>query len=203
MTQIEIFMMMYSLLLGLAMAGLLSNVGELLRGRSPPRWGVLVPLGSVVLFITLLGAFADTYAWKNVEMSLRSMGMPALAGVLYYLAAILSVPREHDGWDDLETYFMARKHLIFGCQLAAYSVLVLGFEVPSRFAQGIPIFSNVFYLIGNGMMMVLLAVPIVARRRSTIIASMIGMLVMLGIIYLNDKPVSVTLRSLWTMATGG
>lgn len=206
MSQVEIFMIMYTLLLGLAMAGLLSGVGELLRGRSPPRWGVLVPLASVVLFVTLLGAFVDSYAYaraKSIDMSFRSIAMPALAGVFYYLAAILAVPREQDDWSDLDAYFMARKQVIFGCIAAASVTLIAGVEVPLSLAAGIPIFSNGFYWIGNALVIALQLAPVVARRRPVLIAAMIANLALLAIIYLPGQPISVTMRNIWLMAIGG
>ncbi|QNM83098.1 hypothetical protein H8M03_01680 [Sphingomonas sabuli] len=203
MTKIEIFMMMYSLLIGLAMAGLMSGIGELLRGREKPQWGVLVPLASAVLFTTLLGAFAEAYSYRNIGMSFSSMGLPAIAGVLYYLAAILTVPREQDGWNDLDAYFLARKHLIFGSQLAALTVLVFGVEVPRAVSLGRPIFSNGAYWFGNLAMIALLAVPIVTSRRAAIIAAMIGTLVMLCIIYVLDQPMADTFRALLAFFSGG
>lgn len=202
MTKVEIFMMLYSLLIGLAMAGLMSGLGELLRGREPPRWGILVPLASAVLFATLLGVFVDAYLFRDLDLSFRSMGLPAIAGVLYYLAAILMVPREHDGWSDLDAYFMARKPLIFGCQLAALAVLVFGVEVPRALAIGRPIFSDGAYWLGNGTMLVMLAVPIVTRNRLAIITSMIIALLELGIVYLVDQPMADTFRALSALFSG-
>lgn len=122
-------------MLGLAVAELLGGFAALLRVSAPPRLGVVTPLLGLHIMIEMLANYVD--AWKifrDVGVSLAELALPAFIGLLYYVAAVIIVPRQLSEWVSLDDYFDKRRKWIVGTLLLANATVSAAFT-PSWFAR--------------------------------------------------------------------
>lgn len=120
MSQFEFFMAFYGLLLGLAVAELLSGFAALLRESAPPRLGVVTPMLGLQILVEMLANYVDAWAMVGgVAVSLTEFAIPTLIGLLYYVAAVIIVPRQLSDWASLDDYFDERRKWIVGTLLLA------------------------------------------------------------------------------------
>lgn len=120
MSQFEFFLAFYSLVLGLAVAQLLSGFGNLLRETPTPRLGIITPLLGLQLLLELLSGFV--YAWHkfdSIPITLPGLILPTLIGIFYYLAALIITPTHVAEWQTLDAYFDKRQRWIVGSMLTA------------------------------------------------------------------------------------
>ena len=107
-------------MLGLAVAELLGAFAAILRESAPPRLGVVTPLVGLQILVEMLANYVD--AWKifrGVGVSLAELALPAFIGLLYYVAAVIIVPRQLSEWVSLDDYFDKRRKWIVGTLLLA------------------------------------------------------------------------------------
>lgn len=195
MTQFEFFMAFYGLLLGLALAELLSGFGKLLRQRVRPDWGILTPLAGVVVFVSIVTAFSDAWSsMQNVSISFRSFMAPIGIGISLFLGALMVVPQDVAEWGSLDIYFRARRRFIFGPLIAYSLILDFALELPKSLPKGGP---SAVYIVVNSIILVLLTIPAVARRTSTIVSSMIAFLALMVLIYFSGETVQQQFESLF------
>ena len=124
MNNFEFFWAFYGLLLGLALAELLGGFAALLRERTPPRLGVVTPLLGLQILVEMLANYVD--AWKlfrGVGVSLADLALPTFIGLLYYVAAVIIVPRKLSEWVSLDDYFDKRRKWIVGTLLLANATI--------------------------------------------------------------------------------
>jgi len=130
MTQFEFFMGFYSLLLGLGVAQLLSGLANLIREKSPPKLGVLIPLFALMALIEMVASFIDAWEkFRDVGITLAQLAIPTLIGVLYFFIASIVVPRELSEWSNLDDYYFARRKWLVGL-LIVVNLLIISLEVP-------------------------------------------------------------------------
>ena len=85
--------------------------------------------------IEMLANYVD--AWKifrGVGVSLAELALPAFIGLLYYVAAVIIVPRQLSEWVSLDDYFDKRRKWIVGTLLLANATVSAAFT-PSWFAR--------------------------------------------------------------------
>lgn len=132
MSQFDFFMAFYSLLLGLGVAELLGGFAALLREKAPPGPGLRLPLLGLLVFTEMMANFVD--AWNRLQgitITLPALFAPTLVGVVYYVVAIIIVPRELADWPSLDRYYEARKRWIVGLLLAVNALISFAF-IPAR-----------------------------------------------------------------------
>lgn len=113
-------MAFYGLLLGLAVAELLSGFAALLRESDPPKLGVVTPLLGLQILLEMLANYVDAWAMVGgVGVSLTEFVIPTFIGLLYYVAAVIIVPRQLSDWASLDDYFDTRRKWIVGTLLLA------------------------------------------------------------------------------------
>lgn len=120
MSKFEFFMAFYGLLLGLGVAELLTGFASFLRERQVPAIGLMTPLVGAVLLIEFATAFID--AWlklQDIQIELGQLALPAMSAILYFLAAVVLVPRDWSAWPSLDDYFFKRRRWIIGFIFAA------------------------------------------------------------------------------------
>lgn len=120
LTQFEFFWAFYGLLLGLAVAELLSGFASLLRESAPPRLGLVTPLLGAQILVEMLATYVD--AWRSFQglgVSLADFALPTLIGLLYFVAAVIIIPRRLSDWGSLDDYFDKRRKWIVGTLLLA------------------------------------------------------------------------------------
>ena len=120
MSQFEFFWAFYGLLLGLAVAELLSGFAALLRESAPPRLGVVTPLLGLQILVEMLANYVDAWGMSRAGgVSIAEFAIPTLIGLLYYVAAVIIVPRQLSDWASLDDYFDKRRKWIVGTLLLA------------------------------------------------------------------------------------
>ena len=118
------FFAFYGLILGLAVAELLSGFGNVVRAGLLKKIGAQTALLALFILLVICATWID--AWK----SLRTVGLdfyglwaPITIAILYYLSATIVFPRNPAEVSSLDDYFDQRKRFIVGLMLAAEFVV--------------------------------------------------------------------------------
>lgn len=190
MSQFEFFMSFYSLLLGLAVAELMTGFGNLIRGHRQPAWGVLTPLLGIDLFISIIISFTD--AWEklqHVSLGFSGVAAPSLIGVSFFVASILATPRQVESWPSLDDYYRARGRLAIGALIVVELLTIVFLELATGRVAGYSHAGQVAYALINIVLVGILLVAALARSRRVIA----GALIFYGVIgvTLYTTPVSV------------
>lgn len=184
MSSFEFFMGLYGLLLGLAVAEILSGFGNILRLRERPRWGTLTPLSGLTVFLMIVTAFID--AWHNlqhVSITLRGLAVPVAIAISYFFAALMLVPRDTQEWPDLDAYFLARRKLVFAPLIVPVVLTIAFLEAPKWPSEGGP---GLTYILVNILLLGLPAVPLVTARPRIIKIALILFLLIVSEIYFTE-----------------
>jgi hypothetical protein len=114
------FIVFYSLILGLAVTELLNGFGELVRAGELRRLGAQTALLALFLLIIICATWIDAWGTlRNSSLDFEDLWPPILAAILYYLAAVVTFPKDPAGWQSLDEYFAKRKSFVAGLLLAA------------------------------------------------------------------------------------
>jgi hypothetical protein len=112
MSNFELFMSFFGLLLGLAVAELMSGFANLARAKDRPRIGVITPVLGVFIFLSIMVSLLDAFRkLQDVPVSLIGFALPTLIGIAHFVAAVATVPREQGSWESLDDYFFRAAHL--------------------------------------------------------------------------------------------
>ena len=87
------------------------------------------------ILVEMLANYVD--AWKlfrGVGVSLADLALPTFIGLLYYVAAVIIVPRQLSEWVSLDDYFDKRRKWIVGTLLLANATISATFT-PSWLAR--------------------------------------------------------------------
>ena len=175
MTNFEFVFSLFTLLLGLALAELLSGFGTAFQSRRKVRVGWLTPL--LGLFVALDVTSFWTLAWSvrdQVPASYFAMMCGLLVNGLYYLVAHTVFPKDHDEWPDYDAYYFAHRRWVLGgvalCNLLAYA---------AQMAVGYDPFEVPLYNAGSALFFSLIAATMLVRSRRASVA----LLVLLAAMY--------------------
>jgi hypothetical protein len=191
MSQFEFFMGFYGLLLGLGLAELLVGFSNLLRERTPPRPGRVIPLLGVIAVIEIMATFIDAWtSLRGIEIRMAQLAVPMLIGLTYFVLAVVMVPRHLEDWSNLDDHFDQRRTWIVGLFIAA-NLLVILTEIPGlielvRGGKWAPLAS---YGLRNAWLMGGYAVLLFSRRRWLDIAAALAVVlfyVFNYVLYRND-----------------
>lgn len=128
MSQFEFFMAFYGLLLGLGVAELLGGFANLLRERTAPSLGLVTPLIGVIVLIEMLANFIDAWVkFQDIGIDLSSLVVPTLIGLIYYVIAVIVIPRNATEWTSLDEYMARRRRWIVGLLILA-NMLIASLE---------------------------------------------------------------------------
>lgn len=184
MTQFEFFMGFYGLLLGLGVAQLLSGLANLIREKSPPKVGVLIPLFAVIVLIEIVASFIDAWEkFRDIGITLAQLAIPTLIGVLYFFIASIVVPRDLSEWANLDDYYLTRRKWLLGLVIVA-NLLIISLEVPRlqrTIASGNGSLAS--YVFENVAFMGSYAVAFFASRRWLQIAALVSVLALFAYFY--------------------
>jgi hypothetical protein len=181
MDQFEFFFTFYGVLLGLALAELLLGFANLLRERVQPKWGLLTPLVGLLVLVEISATFLD--AWRKlqgIELSLAGFAVPTLIGIAYFVAAVMTVPRQVEDWPSLDDYFFARRRWIAGLLIAA-NLLHGATELP--FLARADRSAVLEYLAANTYLFGAYTVLLVSSRRWLSIAAVAAILLFFAVLH--------------------
>jgi hypothetical protein len=183
----ELFMSFFGLLLGLAVAELVSGFAGLARTKDRPKIGLITPVLGLFIFLSIMISLLDAFRkLQDVPISLIGFALPTLIGMALLVAAIAAVPREQGSWESLDDYYFERRIWTAGMLLAA-TVLTLGIELRftiglvrdgewGRFAQYAV--SNLLWLTGH-------VLTLTGSKRWMVLAGF-GLLIALTLYYYGD-----------------
>ena len=115
MSEFDFAFTLYSLLLGLALAEVLSGLGQAVKARKRVRIGYLTPLLATFVMVDLSSFWTTAWSFRDhVSVNyLTMMAMLAFIGA-YYLAASLVFPDLPEGRTSLDEHYWANKRLVVG-----------------------------------------------------------------------------------------
>lgn len=120
MTIFEYFMVLLSVVLGLALAQLLTGLGELARAHERVRWSSLFAIRAALALLTIIDMWTSLWLVRDVPqwrlVSLLFLLGQAAAIYLHVLLLLPTVPVE--GTIDLERYAIERRRLYLGPAIA-------------------------------------------------------------------------------------
>lgn len=118
MSEFELMFTLFSLLLGLAMAEILGDLGRAINMRRRVRVGALTPLlaGLVMLDLSSFWTIAYRYRGEFTASYLVILAVLVFAS-LYYLAATLVFPEDTDATTNLDRHYWDNRRLVIGAIL--------------------------------------------------------------------------------------
>lgn len=187
MSSFEFFMAFYGLLLGLAFAELMNGFASLLRERVPPKLGVITPIIAAIVFVEMLANFVD--AWnrlQEVRIAFFPLLVPTIIGLIYFLVAVILVPRDLHEWQTLNDYFDRRKRWIVGLLLGA-NIFIIATTTPAALSSAILTASigrsELVFILINVWLIGGYAVLLLARRRWLEIAAALAIFLFYPVTY--------------------
>lgn len=127
MSIFEFVFSLFGLVLGLSLAEVLAGFARTVQARRRIRMGWLTPLLGLLLMIDLVSFWVG--AWNerdSLRIALDPLLFATLIAGIYYVAASLVFPSDHEEWPDLDDYFMAHKQMVAGAVLTCNLLLVIG-----------------------------------------------------------------------------
>lgn len=120
MSPFDFFFTLFGLILGLAVAVLITGLTDILRERHRLKLGWLTPMLAMFLLLDL------TTVWVNSWEGLRTIEVaygPFLAGTIiaaaYFFAASMTFPKTPAEWPSLDDYYLQNYRLVIGGVLFA------------------------------------------------------------------------------------
>ncbi len=131
MDQFSLFFAFYSLILGLAIAEILSGFGRYVRSHATHKVGAQTALLALLAFVSITATWIDAFSTlRAIGLDVDSLWAPILTATLYYLGATVIFPSNSADLNHLDDYFAERKRfvigMLFSCELlATYMTLPL------------------------------------------------------------------------------
>ena len=120
MDRFSFFFAFYGLLLGLAVAELLSGFARMVRDRAMRKIEAQTALAALLTFLLICATWIDAFGhFDNVSLDFGGLWAPILIATCYFLAATVIFPTDSQEYDRLGTYFSDRKRFIIAMLLAA------------------------------------------------------------------------------------
>ncbi len=115
MNGFDLLFSLLSLLLGLAMAEILGDLGKAIDRRSTLRIGWLTPLLALLVLLDLGSFWQSAYNYRKIliDNDLAVPGILAFASA-YYLLATLVVPEDLEGVGNLDAHYWRNRRIVVG-----------------------------------------------------------------------------------------
>jgi hypothetical protein len=83
---------------------------------------------AVFTLMALMATWLDAWrSLKDVRLAFADLALPFGIGGLYYLAAVIILPKDVESWETLDTYYDERKRYVAGLLLGAEVLLTATF----------------------------------------------------------------------------
>jgi hypothetical protein len=108
----------YGLILGLAVTELLNGLGALVRTGELKRLRAQTGLLALFLLLVICATWIDAWdSLHSVSLDFADLWAPILIAILYYLAAVVTFPKNPAEWTSLDDYFVKRKSFVASLML--------------------------------------------------------------------------------------
>ena len=119
MDKFAFFFGFYGLILGLAVAELLNGLGALVRTGELRRLRAQTGLLALFLLLVISATWIDAWdSLRSVSLDFEDLWAPILIAILYYLAAVVTFPKNPAEWPSLDDYYVKRESFVAGLMLA-------------------------------------------------------------------------------------
>jgi hypothetical protein len=120
MDRFSFFFAFYGLILGLAVAELLSGFAGMVRAHALKKLEPQTALIALLTFIIICATWVDAWTMeRSITLNFGDLWAPLLLATFYYLAAAVIFPREREQYSHLRAYFAARRKFVVGLLFAA------------------------------------------------------------------------------------
>lgn len=120
MDRFSFFFAFYGLILGLAVAELLSGFAGMVRAHALKKLEAQTALVALLTFVLICATWVDTFNMdRTITLNFGDLWAPILVATFYYLAAAVIFPRDLRQYSHLRAYFAARRKFIIGMLFAA------------------------------------------------------------------------------------
>lgn len=127
MSNFEFVFSLFGLLLGLALAEVLSGLGNALEARRKVRIGWLTPLLGLVVALDLTSFWTISWSVRDaIPASYLSILFGFVLTGIYYLVARIVFPRDPAEWPDYDLYYFAHKRVVLGGVLLCNLLAIAG-----------------------------------------------------------------------------
>lgn len=130
MSGFDVVFAAFGLLLGLAIAEVLSGFSRVLklkRGARPVRIGWLTPLLGLFVLLDLTGFWLNAFEVRT-QMDANYLTLASVLAIVgvYYLAATLIFPDDPEQWPDFDDWYDRHKRMVIGGLLTANIGSIIG-----------------------------------------------------------------------------
>ena len=128
MDRFSFFFAFYGLLLGLAVAELLSGFARLVRARALRKLEARTTLAALFTFLAICATWIDAFGrFENVSLDFAGLWGPIVTGTAYFLAATVIFPTDEQEFERLGDYFAQRQRFIAAMLLVAETCVNISF----------------------------------------------------------------------------
>ena len=114
------FFSFYGLILGLAVAELLSGFAGMVRAHALKKLEAQTALTALLTLTAIVATWVDAFSMeRSLTLDFRDLWAPIVLAIIYYLAAAVISPRDVRQHAHLRAYFAARRKFVIGLLFAA------------------------------------------------------------------------------------
>ena len=125
MTVFEHSFTLIGLVLGLALADVLSGLIRAVRARGLRSLGLLTPMLAVFVLLDVTTFWGIVWDARSMLTSIWPvLGVSLVLSGMYYIAASLVLPDSFEKWPDLDVYYMKHRRLVLGLMLLCFLIVV-------------------------------------------------------------------------------
>ena len=153
MSAFEFSFTFYGLVLGLSVVELVAGIARTVHGGRRFRIGWLTPLVAIYLVLDVATFWNQSWVMnQHAPYSMTLLVLGLVSAGLFYIAASLVFPRDHEDGCDLTEHFWKHRRMIFGMVLAANVlnhiaitclIIASGFSIGIGDATVLPVFAAV------------------------------------------------------------
>ncbi|HEX3423769.1 MAG TPA: hypothetical protein VHS33_10270 [Sphingomicrobium sp.] len=120
MDRFSFFFSFYGLILGFAVAELLSGFAGMVRAHALKKLEAQTALTALLTLIAIVATWVDAFSMeRSLTLDFRDLWAPIVVAIVYYLAAAVIFPRDSRQYGHLRAYFAARRKFVIGLLFAA------------------------------------------------------------------------------------
>lgn len=170
MNDFEYLLTLFGLVLGLAIAEVMSGLARTLEAGpfrnhvdagagNPVRVGWLTPLLGIYLLLNLIANWTATWRFSElIPVRYDALFVGLVVTAVYYLGSRMVFPREPERWPDLDEHFLRIRRLVAGCILLGTG----GANIAAAVLEGAP---PAFFLLNRAEHAALLVALCLLRDR--------------------------------------
>lgn len=120
MSAFEFFFTLFGLILGLAVAVVITGLSDLLRSRNHAPIGHLTPMLAMVVLFDVAAVWINSWnGLSDVAIAYGPFFAALVVAGLYFFAASMVFPKDAGEWASLDDYYMGHHRAMLGALLAA------------------------------------------------------------------------------------